>query len=252
TGGFQPVQAAHIRDSALCGTCHQLYTTAHGKQGKPNGSLPEQMPYLEWLHSDYPSKYSCQGCHMPEVAEQVQVSSVLGLPPTAYPSRRAWLHFSIQDRNGHTVFESGALKPDGSIVGNDNDADPSLFEPHYRQITEPGQVQIYESILKDEEGHVTTGLLAATGYLKDNRLIPTGFDKSSAEKDIAVVGDAADDPKFSAGEDAVSYSVPVSETEGPFHIYVELLYQPIGFRWAHNLEPYSAMEPQRFVRYYDS
>ena len=100
--------------------------------------------------------------------------------PTAYPSRRAWLHFSVQDRDGHTVFESGALKPDGSIVGNDNDADASLFEPHYRQITEAGQVQIYESILKDEEGHVTTGLLAATGYLKDNRLIPTGFDKSSA------------------------------------------------------------------------
>lgn len=172
--------------------------------------------------------------------------------PTAFPSRRAWLHFSVQDRDGHTVFESGALKPDGSIVGNDNDADPLLFEPHYRQITEAGQVQIYESILKDEEGHVTTGLLAATGYLKDNRLIPTGFDKSSAEKDIAVVGDAAEDPKFSAGQDAVSYSVPVSGTEGPFHIAVELLYQPIGFRWAHNLEPYTAMEPQRFVRYYDS
>jgi hypothetical protein len=33
---------------------------------------------------------------------------------------------------------------------------------------------------------------------------------------------------------------------------VELLYQPIGVRWAHNLESYSAMEPQRFVRYYDS
>jgi hypothetical protein len=332
TGGFQPEQAAHIRDSALCGSCHQLYTTARGKDGKPNGYLPEQMPYLEWLHSDYPSKYSCQGCHMPEMQEQVQISSVLGLPrtglhqhvfvggnfllqqmlnryrdelsvaalpqelttasegtlrflqsqsaqvelrdvvvsggrlqaqvtvrnltghklPTAYPSRRAWLHFSVQDRDGHTVFESGALKADGSIVGNDNDADASLFERHYRQITETGQVQIYESILKDEEGHVTTGLLAATGYLKDNRLIPTGFDKSSAEKDIAVIGDAADDPKFSAGEDAVSYSVPVSETEGPFHIVVELLYQPIGFRWAHNLEPYSAMEPQRFVRYYDS
>ena len=69
TGGFQPVQAQHIRDSALCGSCHQLYTTARGANGAQVGYLAEQMPYLEWLHSDYPSKYSCQGCHMPEVQD---------------------------------------------------------------------------------------------------------------------------------------------------------------------------------------
>src|SRR5205814_10598074 len=48
--------------------------------------------------------------------------------PTAFPSRRAWLHLAVRDRNGLTVFESGALNPDGSILGNDNDADPSHFE----------------------------------------------------------------------------------------------------------------------------
>ena len=332
TGGFQPVQAQHIRDSALCGSCHQLYTTARGPNGEAAGYLPEQMPYLEWLHSDYPSRYSCQACHMPEVHEAVNISSVLGVPrsgmhqhvfvggnflmqqilnryrdeldvaalpgelttaadetlnflqtqsarlelsnvtvsagrvqarvtvhnltghklPTAYPSRRAWLHFSVQDRNGKTIFESGALKPDGSIVGNDNDADPSLFEPHYREISEAGQVQIYESILKDQQEHVTTGLLAAIGYFKDNRMLPIGFDKNTAERDIEVVGDAREDPQFTAGQDTVSYSVPVSDSDGPFHVVVELLYQPIGFRWAHNLEGYKAAEPQRFVGYYDS
>jgi hypothetical protein len=34
-------------------------------------------------------------------------------------------------------------------------------------------------------------------------------------------------------------------------VAVELWYQPIGFRWAHNLGAYSASEPQRFVRYYE-
>ena len=39
--------------------------------------------------------------------------------PTAYPSRRAWLHVVLRDRNGRLVFESGALNPDGSIAGNE-------------------------------------------------------------------------------------------------------------------------------------
>jgi hypothetical protein len=39
---------------------------------------------------------------------------------------------------------------------------------------------------------------------------------------------------------------------GPFEVRVELLYQPIGFRWAHNLERYDASEPKRFVGYFNS
>ena len=56
TGGFVPTEAAYIRDSELCATCHTLYTTALGKNGEAIGSLPEQMPFLEWRHSDYPAK----------------------------------------------------------------------------------------------------------------------------------------------------------------------------------------------------
>src|SRR5205085_2034782 len=67
--------------------------------------------------------------------------------PTAYPSRRAWLHVTVKDRNGQVVFESGTLNPDGSIRGNDNDADPNRFEPHYTEINNPAQVQIYEDIM---------------------------------------------------------------------------------------------------------
>src|SRR5439155_242848 len=40
---------------------------------------------------------------------------------TAYPSRRAWIHFRVRRFNGDTIFESGALNRDGSIAGNDND-----------------------------------------------------------------------------------------------------------------------------------
>src|SRR6266568_1447428 len=273
TGGFRPTEDAHIRDSALCATCHTLYTKALAPGGKEQGLFPEQVPFLEWLHSDYAKKNTCQSCHMPEVQEDAPIAAVLGLLrqgvrqhtfvganffmlnllnlhrdelavdalptelnaeadrttdflrsqsarvtirniaadpshlnvdvfvenltghklPTAYPSRRAWLHLLVHDRDGNKVFESGALNSDGSIQGNDNDVDPSRFEPHYTKITSVDEVQIYEPILKDQSGQITTGLSQAVGYLKDNRLLPSGFQKQNAEKDIAVTGDANDD-----------------------------------------------------------
>jgi hypothetical protein len=171
--------------------------------------------------------------------------------PTAYPSRRAWLHFTMKDGNGRVLFESGALNPNGSIVGNDNDEDPLKFEPHYRQITSSQEVEIYEPILKDSEGKVTTGLLHAVGYLKDNRLLPHGFDKVTANKDIAVTGDAVNDPGFTDMGSSVRYVVSTGNATGPFKLEAELWFQPIGFRWAHNLAPYKAEEPQRMVRYYE-
>jgi hypothetical protein len=329
TKGFIPQQAIHIRDSALCGSCHTLITTVRGPGGKPMGEFPEQMPYQEWQHSDYNKKQSCQNCHMPQVAEEMPITSIYGvkrvgmhrhvfiggnflLPgmlnehreeldtaapseelraaadrtseflrtqsarlevldlnktgdrlsfivkvqnltghklPTAYPSRRAWLHVTVKDNSGRTVFESGALNPDGSITGNDNDADPLKFEPHYAEITSPDQVQIFEPILGDTNGHVTTGLLSAVRYLKDNRILPSGFDKTTAEPNIAVVGAAHDDPGFTGGTAEIHYAIPAGQG-GPYQVKAELWYQPIGFRWAHNLEPYKAAEPQRFVSYY--
>jgi len=172
--------------------------------------------------------------------------------PTAYPSRRVWLRFAVVDGAGRRLFSSGALRPDGSIEGNDNDRDPRAFEPHHRVIDGPEQVQVYESILADARGRVTTGLLTAVRYAKDNRLLPRGLDKAAAASDFAVRGDARDDPDFVGGSDHVLYRVRVPEgARGPFRVEVELLYQPIAFRWAHNLDDYgAAAEPARFARYY--
>lgn len=330
--GYQPTQSDHIRGSELCATCHTLLTQALGPDGKVIGRLPEQVPYQEWLHSDYKDKQSCQSCHMPAVGEPAPITRVFGEPrdqvarhvfvggnffiqrmlnrfrdaldvaalpeeltgaadgtldflatraaklsidnvrvdngrlraeivvenlgghklPTAYPSRRAWLHVVVRDAEGRPVFESGALNRDGSIQGNDNDADAARFEPHYSEIDSADQVQIYEAILGDAKRAVTTGLLNSIEYLKDNRLLPRGFDKRTAEPDIAVHGQALDDADFAAAGDRVRYSVPVGTAAGPFTISAELLYQPIGYRWANNLKRYKAAEPDRFGGYYDA
>ncbi len=95
--------------------------------------------------------------------------------PTAYPSRRAWLHVTVKDRDGRVIFESGAMNPNGSIQGNDNDANSNQFETHYNEITNPDQVQIYEDIMVGANNIPTTGLLTAVRFIKDNRLLPEGF-----------------------------------------------------------------------------
>ncbi|MGE3842480.1 MAG: hypothetical protein AB7I50_12915, partial [Vicinamibacterales bacterium] len=172
--------------------------------------------------------------------------------PTAYPSRRAWLHVTVRDQGGRVVFESGAIGPNGAIAGNDNDADALKFEPHYTEIRRPDDVQIYESVMVDGEGVLTTGLLRGVRYVKDNRLLPRGFDKATASNEVAVLGGAMQDADFLGGSDRVRYSVDLAGAQGPFRVDAELRFQVIAFRWAENLKQYDAPEPRRFVGYYQS
>jgi hypothetical protein len=318
-----------MKSSELCATCHTLLTQAYDDQGNEVGSLPEQVPYFEWLASDFRDSQSCQSCHMPVVQADNAISSVLGQPrpefnqhvfrggnafvlsllnkyrdelgvqalpqeldaeirrtrqflgqdtarldlepvsrrgnelafdvvidsltghklPTAYPARRVWLHVTVKDGNDRVLFESGAVRPDGSIVGNDNDEDAARFEPHYEEITRADQVQIFESILVDWQGRVTTGLLYGVTYAKDNRILPRGFDKATAEEDVAVHGAARNDASFVGGGDRVRYRLPISGN-GAVTVSAELLYQSIGYRWADNLSNYSNREAERFLGYY--
>jgi hypothetical protein len=171
--------------------------------------------------------------------------------PTAYPSRRSWLHVSVRDGQGRIFFESGAVTATGRIVGNDNDDDPSRFESHHAVIEKPEQVQIYEAILGDKDGRVTTGLLHAVKYLKDNRVPPLGFDKQKAPADVAVHGESLADADFVGGSDRVMLRIPVGERQGPYQVQAELLYQPIGYRWADNLRAGGDAEAKVFPRAFD-
>jgi hypothetical protein len=172
--------------------------------------------------------------------------------PSGFPSRRAWLYLTVADGDGRVVFESGAVGPDGAIAGEDHDAGAGQYEPHHATIDNPEQVQVYESVMEDVNGQVTTVLLRGSGYVKDNRLLPLGFDKAGVDPDIAVYGAAAGDDDFGAGGDHVRYVVDVGSAPGPFTVHVELLYQSISFRWAQKLRGYDAEEPQRFVGYYEA
>lgn len=154
--------------------------------------------------------------------------------PSAYPSRRVILHVQVKDAQGQVVWESGKVNADGSIVGVDADSSPGRFEPHYDLITTPDQVQVYESIMGNDEDQVTYTLLRGHHYLKDNRLLPRGFNKLTAPDDIMVVGDAFTDDDFVGGSDDVTYRISTLPY-GKYTVKAEMIYQTLAYGFAQNL-----------------
>ena len=80
------------------------------------------------------------------------------------------------------------------------------------------QVQIYEVDhgRPGRRGHDRPAHRASR-YIKDNRLLPHGFDKADCAKDIAVVGEAASDANFTGAGDRVRYSIAGVAGEGSVH-----------------------------------
>ena len=78
--GYTPQYSAHISDSAVCATCHNLKTPYVDASGvvlttTPESEFPEQMPYTEWQNSIFDdagsNPQSCQDCHMPKTTSKV-------------------------------------------------------------------------------------------------------------------------------------------------------------------------------------
>ncbi len=347
--GFTPEYGPHTNDSALCATCHTLYTPYLDAKGNVAGIFPEQTAYLEWLHSEYGEPKGqrheigetlgkiriCQECHMPhspaggvmiaypdmpeakkkdhfsrhhfvggnvfmlnilqdrisplgitastekledtklrtlnQLQSDTALISILGADlsggtltatlqvtnkvghkfPTGFPSRRAWLHFVVIDSADEVVFESGRPREDGSVTG-DNADENMTYEPHYDRITQPDQVQIYEAVMHNTDGGVTYTLLRGAGYIKDNRLLPAGFDKNTAHRDIAPYGIAATDSNFVGGSDKITYEVKVGGHKGPFTVRAELFYSPLSYSFMEDLREDETLElVNRFATYYD-
>ncbi len=172
--------------------------------------------------------------------------------PTGIPTRRTWLHFTVADASGTIIFDSGKPLADGGIMGNDADQDLSCYEPHYDKITTANQVQIYEAVMKNTDNEVTYTLLRGAGYLKDNRLLPKGFNQQNVNPDIAVYGKALEDKNFTAGSDTVTYAIPLNSAVGPFTVSAELLYSAVSLAFMNDLKrDNSIKEVKMFSKQYD-
>jgi hypothetical protein len=140
--------------------------------------------------------------------------------PTGFPSRRTWLHVEAVDADGSLLFESGGWdRSTGAIRAGTG------LEPHRSVITRPEQAMIYQAVTGDDAGRPTTSLLRAASYLKDNRILPTGFD-SAREPRVAPVG-TSQDLGFRPGAHLVRYEIALPPGASPARIRVQALFQSI-------------------------
>lgn len=81
---YTPVYGAHMSESAVCATCHDLKTHKLDENGEVipdviQNRFQEQQTFSEWQNSDYRDggnlAATCQACHMPKVETTVALAS---------------------------------------------------------------------------------------------------------------------------------------------------------------------------------
>ena len=154
------------------------------------------------------------------------------------------------DSSDNVVFESGKVNANGSVQGVDSDFDALAYELHYDLITLSEQVQVYEAIMGNSDNKVIYTLLRGATYLKDNRLLPTGFNKLTAPDDVAVAGDAYDDDDFIGGSDQISYRISKLAGES-YTVRTELVYQTIAYGFVRDLFEDNSSEVNDFKKMYN-
>jgi hypothetical protein len=148
----------------------------------------------------------------------------------------AWLQVSLtDDLSGDTVYRNGRIDAEGNIAGRD-----LPYEAHHEIAFSADDVQIYEMVMSDVAGNVTTRLNAAREPKKDNRLLPKGFRTTHAVYDtVAIWGNAKDDADYgqfsTAGIDRIEYRIPLDGRDGLADLQVTLRYHTFPARWMHDL-----------------
>ncbi|MBN9416830.1 hypothetical protein ABS71_08825 [bacterium SCN 62-11] len=167
--------------------------------------------------------------------------------PSGVGFRRLILELLVLDANGNVVWGSGRTNQLGIVVDQNGQALPSEFhqngssEPHYQQVTAQNQVQLYEELTQDSEGHFATSFLGRVVDVKDNRLLPVGWSlqgpagfKPEFAAATAPHGNALSDPDFTdgTGSDTIEYLAQLpAGVARPLQVRATVYYQAIPPRY---------------------
>ncbi len=175
--------------------------------------------------------------------------------PSGYPARRAFVELLLTTEQGDTLFHSGAFDTDFDLPAQDID-----YESHHQIITSEDQVQIYETVIADVNGDVTTVLERGSYALKDNRLPPRGFSTMHSTYDtVQIVGEASTDIDFNlldglegSGADRLYFHIPVTGQYAPLQARARVYYQAAPPRWMAEMFAESTPEIEIFRSMFDA
>ena len=151
--------------------------------------------------------------------------------PSGVGFRRLFLEVIAEDSNGKAIWASGRTNKLGFILDGTSDNildtelgenDSTKYQPHYCVVGSGDQVQIYQELIKDSDGILTTSFLRRADPVKDNRLRPDGFNPQQFHTDpspyIQILseheGAVEYDPHYSdpalTGSDKIVYNFKVA------------------------------------------
>lgn len=175
--------------------------------------------------------------------------------PAGFPSRRAFVEILLLSEQNDTLFHTGEMDENLYLVNEDTD-----FEKHHFMINSEEQVQIYEMVMGDINGDVTTILERAYQQLKDNRLPPTGFTTNHYSYDtVEIAGMAYDDENFNkqsgiegTGSDMLYIHAPLLGYSGKVTVEARVFYQTVSAKWLENMFTYSSPEIDAWKAIYEN
>ena len=174
--------------------------------------------------------------------------------PTGHPSRRTWLRLRVRDAaTGLLLWTSGEhdargrlIDPAGRVLASEQAGGPGL--PHLQVLSTPGQVQAWESLMADAHGGLTSVLLRAAKWDKNNRLLPHGWRADHPDASASAPRGVGGDPDFVAGRDRLELALGLGEVKADLRVEAELLYQPLSARYLAELMKYRTPEVERLER----
>ena len=125
---------------------------------------------------------------------QVGVTNLTGHRfPSGVGFRRAWIELTVTDPEGKRVWTSGMTNAKGEIVDGSDPAKvlpteyfrrgadgKQQYQRHFdqaRAVSRTDEVQIFEELVADRDGHFTESFIRRDHHVKDNRLLPQGWRK---------------------------------------------------------------------------
>lgn len=172
----------------------------------------------------------------------VEVKNLAGHKfPTGVSFRRAFVNFQVLDAAGNVLWASGNTNADGVIVDNSGtpleteffSSTQQKFQPHFwtnSPITSDQQVQIYEELVTNPEGLLTTSFLSADHPVKDNRIEPAGRIVGGPFDEFILPVGTGDDPAYqgTCGCSMLTYAIPLAQIPGaPAAVRATIYYQSI-------------------------